>query len=98
MTDPQVPYNFNKVNVEKSKSVEQRSITKELGLTVDPDVMLVGVVSRLTWQKGFYLMMEKLSEICQMPIQLAVLGSGEASIEEKNGTIRSRKPWKNCIL
>ena len=28
-------------------------------------------------------MMEKLSEICQMPIQLAVLGSGEASIEEK---------------
>lgn len=83
MTDPQVPYNFNKVNVKKAKALNKEALQKELGLTVDPDVMLVGVVSRLTWQKGFYLMMEKLSEICQMPIQLAVLGSGEASIEEK---------------
>lgn len=83
MTDPQVPYNFNKVNVKKAKALNKEALQKELGLTVDPDVMLVGGVSRLTWQKGFYLMMEKLSEICQMPIQLAVLGSGEASIEEK---------------
>lgn len=82
-TDVQLPYNFNKVNVKKAKALDKQSLQKELGLTVDPDVMLVGVVSRLTWQKGFYLMMEKLSEICNMPIQLAVLGNGEASIEEK---------------
>ena len=82
-TDPQVPYKFNKVNVKKGKALDKEALQKELGLTVDPDVMLIGVVSRLTWQKGFYLMMEKLAEVCGMPIQLAVLGSGEASIEEK---------------
>lgn len=82
-TDPEIPFHFNKVNVKKAKQLNKESLQKELGLTVDPNVMLVGVVSRLTWQKGFYLMMEKLSEICNMPIQLAVLGSGEAGIEEK---------------
>lgn len=83
MTDPDVPYHYNKVNVKKEKKENKMALQKELGLKVDPDVMLVGVVSRLTWQKGFYLMMEKLSEICAMPIQLAVLGSGESSIEDK---------------
>ena len=83
MTDPDVPYHYNKVNVQKEKKENKMALQKELGLNVDPNVMLVGVVSRLTWQKGFYLMMEKLSEICGMPIQLAVLGSGESSIEEK---------------
>ena len=39
-------------------------------------------------------MMEKLSEICAMPIQLAVLGSGEASIEEKMGQLEAGNKGK----
>ena len=83
MSDPDVPYHYNKVNVAKEKKENKMALQKELGLTVDPNVMLVGAVSRLTWQKGFYLMMEKLSEICALPIQVAILGSGESGIEEK---------------
>ena len=83
MSDPDVPYHYNKVNVAKEKKENKMALQKELGLTVDPNVMLVGAVSRLTWRKGFYLMMEKLSEICAMPIQVAILGSGESGIEEK---------------
>ncbi|MEJ8736174.1 glycogen synthase GlgA [Erysipelotrichaceae bacterium HCN-30851] len=93
-TDPEIPYHFNKVNVKKAKALNKEALQKELGLNVDPNVMLVGVVSRLTWQKGFYLMMEKLSEICAMPIQLAVLGSGEASIEEKMGQLEAGNKGK----
>lgn len=83
MNDPEVPYHYNKVNVKSEKVKNKLALQKELGLTEDENVLLIGCVSRLTWQKGFYLMMEKLSEICAMPIQLAVLGSGEASIEDK---------------
>lgn len=93
-TDPEIPYHFNKVNVKKAKALNKEALQKELGLNVDPNVMLVGVVSRLTWQKGFYLMMEKLSEICAMPIQLAVLGSGEATIEEKMGQLEAGNKGK----
>lgn len=82
-TDHEIPYNFNKVNVIKKKKQCKNALQKEMGLEVKDDVMMVGVVSRLTWQKGFYLLMEQLSEICRMPIQLVVLGSGEAEIETK---------------
>lgn len=82
-TDREIPYNFNKVNVIKKKKQCKNALQKEMGLEVKDDVMMVGVVSRLTWQKGFYLLMEQLSEICRMPIQLVVLGSGEAEIETK---------------
>ena len=82
-TDPEIPYKFNRVNVEKAKKLDKISLQKELGLDVDENVLLVGVVSRLTWQKGFYLLMEQLSAVCGLPIQLAVLGSGEGAIEEK---------------
>lgn len=82
-TDPEIPYHFNKVNVKKQKAANKMALQQEMGLQVNPDVMLVGVVSRLTWQKGFYLLMEKLHELCQMPIQLCVLGSGEERIEQE---------------
>ena len=93
-TDPEIPYHYNKVNVKKAKALNKEALQKELGLNVDQNVLLIGVVSRLTWQKGFYLMMEKLSEICAMPIQLAVLGSGEASIEEKMGQLEAGNKGK----
>lgn len=93
-TDPEIPYHYNKVNVKKAKALNKEALQKELGLSVDQNVLLIGVVSRLTWQKGFYLMMEKLSEICAMPIQLAVLGSGEASIEEKMGQLEAGNKGK----
>lgn len=92
--DPEVPYHFNKVNVKKAKTLNKEALQKELGLTVDSGVLLVGVVSRLTWQKGFYLLMEKLHELCGMPIQLAVLGSGEASIEEKMAQLEAGNKGK----
>lgn len=82
-TDPEIPYHFNKVNVKKQKAANKMALQQEMGLQVNPNVMLVGVVSRLTWQKGFYLLMEKLHELCQMPIQLCVLGSGEERIEQE---------------
>ena len=93
-TDPEIPYHFNKVNVKKQKATNKMALQQEMGLQVNPDVMLVGVVSRLTWQKGFYLLMEKLHELCQMPIQLCVLGSGEERIEQEMAQLENGNKGK----
>ena len=93
-TDPEIPYHFNKVNVKKQKAANKMALQQEMGLQVNPDVMLVGVVSRLTWQKGFYLLMEKLHELCQMPIQLCVLGSGEERIEQEMAQLENGNKGK----
>ena len=82
-TDPLIEYNYDKINVRVQKVKNKLALQKELGLTQDEDVMLVGCVSRLTWQKGFYLLMEQLDALCAAPIQLVILGTGEAPIENK---------------
>lgn len=81
--DPKIPYHFNKVNVKANKKKNKLALQEEMGLAQDENVMLVGCVSRLTWQKGFYLLMEQLPQLCAMPIQFVVLGSGEGALEEK---------------
>ncbi|MCI8540791.1 MAG: glycogen synthase, partial [Erysipelotrichaceae bacterium] len=86
--DPEIPYHYNRVNVAKAKKQNKLALQKEMGLHEDEDVLLVGVVSRLTWQKGFYLLLEQLDALCALPIQLVVLGSGESAIEEKMGQLQ----------
>ena len=82
-TDPDIYENYDLVNVKEGKKANKLGLQKELGLKENPDVLLIGVVSRLTWQKGFYLLMEQLSALCAAPVQVAILGSGEKDIENK---------------
>lgn len=57
-------------------------LQKRFGLTVDPDALLMIVISRLTGQKGFDLLLPHIDAIVSRGGQLAVLGSGEASMEK----------------
>lgn len=93
-TDPDIPYHFNKVNLKAGKALDKKSLQAELGLEQNPEVMLVGCVSRLTWQKGFYLMMEQLAAFENAPIQLIILGSGESKIEDAFRDLENRNKGK----
>ncbi len=54
-----------------------------VGLEYDPRTPVVGVVSRLAWQKGFDLCFNVLPRaLARRPMQLVVLGTGEARYEE----------------
>ena len=50
------------------------------GLDPDPDRLIFGVISRLTWQKGLDLLLERLGTLIGTGAQLAILGSGEPGI------------------
>ncbi len=56
-------------------------LQRQLGLAVRSDVLTLGVVSRLTAQKGLDLLLALLPWLVQRPLQLAVLGSGEPALE-----------------
>ena len=56
----------------------KQELQKELGLTVDPKAPLVGIISRLSNQKGFDLIECVIRELMATGIQLVVLGMGEA--------------------
>ncbi|HTO81720.1 MAG TPA: glycogen synthase GlgA [Methylomirabilota bacterium] len=57
------------------------ALQQRLGLRPEPDAFLLGVVSRLTSQKGLDLVLESLPLILSEGMQLALLGSGDANLE-----------------
>ena len=60
----------------------RRELQRKMGLEVRPDAMVVGVVSRLTEQKGLHLVEAVADELVSMGGQLAVLGAGDGPLEQ----------------
>jgi starch synthase len=63
------------------KAVCKAAVQRELGLIEDPNVPLIVMVGRLTSQKGLDLVRHVLGELLSHPIELAVLGTGDAEYE-----------------
>lgn len=61
------------------------ALQKELGLNEDPFVPVAAVISRLTNQKGLDLVLSALPGLLDMGVQIAVLGMGDRSLEDRFG-------------
>ena len=80
-TDTYIEYNYNAINFRKEKVKNKRALQAELGLPVNDKCMMIGLVSRLTDQKGLDLIAHVMDELCQDEIQFVVLGTGEEKYE-----------------
>ena len=73
------PYNAN--NFRKLKVQNKLALQEELGLEKDKDKFMIGIVSRLTDQKGLDLVAYMMDQICAKDVQLVVLGTGDSRYE-----------------
>ncbi len=80
-TDKLIEHNYNAKNFRKEKIKNKRALQRELGLIQKDSAFMVGIVSRLTDQKGFDLIAHMMDEMCQNDIQFVVLGTGEEKYE-----------------
>lgn len=80
-TDSYISRNFNVENFRKEKKKNKIALQQELGLSQDPKKLMIGIVSRLTSQKGFDLISYVMDELCQDNIQMVVLGTGDEKYE-----------------
>ena len=80
-TDPNITRNYNAKNFRKEKIKNKIQLQKDLGLEQDPKAMMIGIVSRLTDQKGFDLIAYIMDELCQDAVQIVALGTGEERYE-----------------
>ncbi|MCQ9209249.1 glycogen synthase GlgA [Granulicatella seriolae] len=79
-TDDLIPYHFS-INDLSGKEKNKLALQEWLDLPQNADIPLISCVSRLTDQKGFHLVQEKLNELLQQDVQVVILGSGEAEFE-----------------
>lgn len=80
-TDPYIFKNYNAKTYRKEKVKNKRGLQRELGLREDDKIFMIGIVSRLTDQKGLDLVDYVIEEICAPDTQLVVLGTGEEKYE-----------------
>lgn len=79
--DSMIYTNYTAKTVHKKKIENKRKLQEELGLPVDDNRMMIGIVSRLTDQKGFDLVAYKIEELCNGGAQVVVLGTGDEKYE-----------------
>jgi len=65
-----------------ARAPNKAAVQARFGLDDDPGALLVGVVSRLTWQKGMDLLLASLPVLLGGGAQLAMLGSGDSDLEQ----------------
>nr|WP_296835914.1 glycogen synthase GlgA [uncultured Marvinbryantia sp.] len=80
-TDKMITANYNARNFRKEKVKNKIALQKELGLAQNEKTFMIGIVSRLTDQKGFDLINYMMEEMCQQDWQIVALGTGEERYE-----------------
>ena len=94
--DPMIakPYSTRRL---QDKLPNKLALQSELGLRVEAQTSLIGMVGRLVQQKGIDLVLEALPGLMQRPLQLAMLGTGEAAYEAALRAMAARYPGRLAV-
>lgn len=97
--DPVIPYHYTTRDM-SGKEANKLALQERLGLRQDPDVPIIGIVSRLTDQKGFQLIERKLDELLKEDVQVVLLGTGDPQFEQSFRYFEEvyRDKLRACIL
>ena len=79
-TDVLIPAQYGRGRLSK-RAGNKVALQRRLGLDQKPEALLVGVVSRLTSQKGLDMLVDQVDDLASSGMQLALLGSGDAALE-----------------
>lgn len=94
LKDPYIEYHFSKDDM-ANKRMNKIQLQKTLGLPISDDTFMIGIVSRMTDQKGFDLIAYVMEEMLNsMDVQFAVLGTGEARYEDMFRYFQDKYPNK----
>ena len=90
--DPYIVYKFSENNFNiKDKINNKLALQKELGLEENKEIAMIGMVTRLTDQKGINLVLDVADQILDMNVQLIVLGTGYEDFENRLRDLEYRR-------
>lgn len=80
-TDKLLPYNYDVSNAIEQKRLNKLALQEELGLAKDENKMVIGLISRLTDQKGLDLINMIVGDLIDGNTEVVVLGTGDPYYE-----------------
>lgn len=89
-TDRHLAANYSRADL-SGKAMCKAALQRELSLP-NREVPLIGVIGRLTSQKGFDLLAEIIPELMAVGVQIAILGTGDRSLEARFQSVKEQYP------
>lgn len=81
-TDQSIFENYDSRSSRQGKDANKKALQNMLGLQVDPDQYMIGIISRLTDQKGLDLVQYAMDRLVDAHTQMVVIGTGEQRYED----------------
>jgi starch synthase len=88
-------YDYRKVN---GKADNKKSLQKKFGLPIDAKIPLLCATSRVTFQKGFELIIRLLPHFLRLDAQFVVIGSGDKRYIKELLKIARKYPKKLVVI
>ncbi|MDD2800410.1 MAG: glycogen synthase GlgA [Methylobacter sp.] len=95
-TDTHISQQYDAHTLDR-KAANKTALQQRLGLPVDSKIPLFGMIARLVEQKGIDLLLDYLPELIAMPVQFALLGSGDHAFEIKLQDLAAAYPDKLSV-
>ena len=81
------------------RAANKAALQTRFGLTTDPNALLIGIVSRLTEQKGLDLLVGQIAARAASGMQFVVLGSGEPAMQRGFTAAAAQYPTRiGCVI
>jgi starch synthase len=80
-TDPHIAERYDVDHIQ-NRIANKVALQRRSGLEAKPDGFLLGVISRMSWQKGLDLLLDNVPVIASEGMQLVVLGTGDADLQD----------------
>ncbi len=90
-TDPAIARKFDRATID-SRSANKAALQDRFGLERRDEAFVVGVISRLSWQKGLDVLLQCIPQLLGEELQIALLGTGDAELEDGFRMARTKRP------
>lgn len=96
-TDPHLSVNFGSEDLEL-RLQNKLALQREAGLPVEAQTPIVGMIGRLTGQKGLDLLAPVAQALLRQPLQLVILGTGDASYHDMLRHVQAAHPDRAAMF
>lgn len=95
--DPALTEKFHRGQLGKRKKNKEK-LVKDFHLTGGEDAVLIGMVSRITWEKGFDLVSEGIPKFMESGAKMIILGTGDPKYEEAMKNLAAKYPQSLAVI
>jgi starch synthase len=81
----------------RGKAECKADLLRVFGLPADPEMPVVGIVSRLVHQKGYDIVVRAWYDLLQRPLRMVVLGTGEPEVQDGFRALAARAPDRFAV-